>query len=114
MKVSIHENENAMVSDRKDGYGAMEDGYYNKSSKSVGTSRRRSAISRDIRLPACLLNSILEKVMCDIWKQNRFQDFRYPVNTSLVPGYSEKISNPICLSDIWDKLGVLFIIFDIV
>ena len=66
-------------------------------------SRRIKGITKDLRLPHIAFAVKIESVLMDIWRLKIAWDFLYPVNEMIVRGYYEKITNPICLSDIREK-----------
>ncbi len=72
------------------------------------TNRQQNNIQQQIscRLPQVRFAALLEKVLiAEGWKHPQAEIFRLPVDRSVV-GYYEKISNPICLMDIRQKIGM--------
>jgi hypothetical protein len=68
------------------------------------SSTARGNINKTYRMPHIALAATLEKELMIMWNVKKYYPFRYPVSEA-VPGYYQKIQNPISLFDIRNKLG---------
>jgi len=110
MKQVVDQNNLVLKRDRGEFDG--DDAYYNAypgagggGGKSSHKSSKRSAeIVINTRVPRASLAARLEEELMKLWNSKFSIDFRYPVNPVSVPGYYQRISEPISLSDIRDKI----------
>lgn len=76
-----------------------------------GQTNRKKHVSRDIRLPQCVLATKLEDALMSQWVNKIAAPFKYPVDVDRLPGYRQRVARPICLNDIRDKIGQCFFIW---
>jgi hypothetical protein len=96
-----------MKSNRESGASTY-DGYNDDGlERTNAISRRNKGTNKDYRLPQVAFAVKLESVLMDLWKRKIAWDFIFPVNGAAVKGYYELITNPICLSEIRERIARL-------
>jgi hypothetical protein len=73
----------------------------NKVNKS---SKRGGEVHINHRTPRISFAAKLESILMELWASGTSLMFRYPVDRNTV-GYYERVTNPICLSDIHEKIA---------
>jgi transcription initiation factor TFIID subunit 1 len=68
------------------------------------SSKRSAEIVINTRVPRVSLAARLEEELMKLWNSKHSPAFLYPVNAMAVPGYYQRITDPICLTDIRDKV----------
>ncbi len=59
------------------------------------------------RVPSIFFSAVLEKIVMDLWNRKHYFLFRDPVDTTIWSTYLQKVSRPMCLSTIRERLGTL-------
>ncbi len=108
-KLASQQNADTLVLKKGKGRGGRDqDGdavYINKPSKRMAGTAPNALLQA--RLPRVCLAARLEKELMSLWKSKNAHFFWHPVDSNVLPTYYSRITNPVSLSDMRDKVSQL-------